>query len=64
MDVKQAYDQLCREYIDSCKACDECVAEWWCIENQLRTGRAPQSNCPDKLKEYYRQKSGKKESKQ
>ena len=56
MKQKDAYEQLCREYLGNCKVCDSCVAEVWCIENQVKKSRVPQKDCTEKLKEYFRQR--------
>ena len=56
MKQKDAYEQLCREYLGNCKICDSCVAEGWCIENQVKKSRVPQKDCVEKLKEYFRQR--------
>ena len=52
MKRSDAYDYICREYLDKCKCCDECIAEYFCIHNQLRTSRYPQEDCVAKLQAY------------
>ena len=56
MKQREAYDRLCEEYLSKCKetGCDGCIAEFYCIENNLRTDRYPQNDCPEKLKAYLR----------
>ena len=56
MRLSEAYDMLCKEYLSKLSeyGCDGCVAEYYCIENQLRKDRFPQKDCVDKLKEYFR----------
>lgn len=54
MNKKEAYDLLCKAYLSNCSACDECEAYWYCVENDLRTARYPQADCPEKLKAYFR----------
>ena len=56
MKQQDAYEQLCREYLGNCKICYSCVAEGWCIENQVKKSRVPQKDCVEKLKEYFRQR--------
>ena len=57
MQRKDAYEIVVKEYLSKCNitGCDGCIAEFWCIENDLRTSRYPQDNCPEKLKAYLRQ---------
>lgn len=57
MKQKDAYDLLIKEYLSKCNetGCDGCIAEFYCIENHLRTDRYPQKDCPKKLKDYLRQ---------
>ena len=56
MKQSEAYDRVIVEYLSKCKetGCDGCIAEFYCIENNLRTDRYPQKDCPEKLKEYLR----------
>ena len=56
MKQKEAYDRLCKEYLSKCKeiGCDGCIAEYYCIENHLRTDCFPQKDCPEKIKDYLR----------
>lgn len=56
MKQKEAYDRICEEYLSKCKevGCDGCIAEFYCIENGLRSDRYPQEDCPKKLKDYLR----------
>ena len=49
---EQVLYRLASEYLSKCTVCDECCAEYYCITNQLKTGRAPKDNCPDKIIEY------------
>lgn len=57
MKQSEAYDRLCKEYLSKCKGvgCDGCIAEFYCIENGLRSDRYPQEDCQKKLKDYLRQ---------
>ena len=57
MKKDDAYELLVKEYLSKCRdsGCDGCVAEYYCIKNNLRTDRYPQNDCPDKLKDYFRQ---------
>ena len=41
MNLKESYDYLCKEYLSKCKTCDECIAETYCILNNLRNSRYP-----------------------
>lgn len=56
MKMKESYNLLIKEYIDKCDCCDECIAEFYCIENDLRTYRSPveKNKCHENLKEYLR----------
>ena len=58
MKQTEAYDHIIKEYLSKCNetGCDGCVAEYYCIENHLRTDRFPQKDCPEKLKDYLRLK--------
>ena len=51
MKQKDAYDLLIKEYLSKCNetGCDGCIAEFYCIENHLRTDRYPQKDCPKKF---------------
>lgn len=51
MKKDDAYDILCEEYLSKCNTCDECVAEYYCIENNLRDSKG---NCVEKIKGYFR----------
>jgi hypothetical protein len=57
MKKDDAYELLVKEYLSKCRdsGCDGCVAEYYCIKNNLRTDRYPQDDCSDKLKEYFKQ---------
>lgn len=57
MKKDDAYELLVKEYLSKCKeyGCDSCIAEHYCIQNNLRTDRYPQKDCPNKLKEYFKQ---------
>lgn len=48
----KAMDKICREYLSKSECCDECCAEFYCIENHLRSSRVPQDYCVDNLKAY------------
>ena len=41
---------LCNEYLNKCNCCDECCAEYFCIENQLR---AEKRDCINNLITYF-----------
>ena len=41
---------LCNEYLSKCNCCDECCAEYFCIENQLRTEKR---DCVNNLITYF-----------
>ena len=58
MKMGEAYDLLIKEYLDKCQytGCDGCIAEIYCIENNLRTDRYPQRDCPEKLKAYLKRR--------
>lgn len=49
-------ERLIKEYISKCKACDECFAEIFCITNDLRKSREPQSYCVDNIIAYLKLK--------
>ncbi len=51
-----AFELLIKEYLNKCACCDECIAEYYCIENNLRNSRFPQTDCPEKLRNYLMQK--------
>ena len=63
MKLKNAYNLIIKEYLSKCEliGCDGCIAEFYCIENCLRTSRYPDENCPQKLKDYLRKLYEKKE---
>ncbi len=42
---KESEELLAKEYINKVKCCDECFCEMFCIENGLRKGRKPYSEC-------------------
>ena len=44
--------KLASEYLSKCAVCDECCAEYYCITNQLKKGRIPKDDCPNKIIEY------------
>lgn len=52
MKQAEAYTLLCKEYLSKCNACDECIAEYYCIKNNLRLARYPQKDCAEKIKAY------------
>lgn len=54
MKKQDAYDLICKEYLDKCKeyGCDSCIAETWCLMNNLKYDRYPQDNCIHKLQAY------------
>ena len=56
MNQKDAYEHICGEYLRKCKACDECIAQTFCILNGLRTDRVPQKGCEEKLKRYLKER--------
>ena len=60
MKKSEAYELIIREYLEKLKTnfegCDGCIAEYYCINNQLKTTRSPQAGCPEKLKAYLRQR--------
>lgn len=56
MKQKDAYELLILEYLHKCKACDECIAEFFCIRNGLRKAREPHYGCDKKLKLYLRER--------
>ena len=58
MNKDNAYDLIVREYLSKCNqsGCDGCIAEYYCIENGLKTDRYPQQDCQNKLKDYLRQR--------
>ena len=45
---------LCNEYLSKCNCCDECCAEYFCIENQLRTEKR---DCVNNLVMYFIQRN-------
>ena len=45
---------LCIEYLSKCNCCDECCAEFFCIENQLRTEKR---DCVNNLEMYFMQRN-------
>jgi hypothetical protein len=56
MKQKDEYELLRREYLSKCRACDECIAEHFCISNHLRKAREPHEGCEEKLKLYLRER--------
>lgn len=54
MNIKEAYNKICKEYIDNLHeiGCDGCMAQIFCIKNDLRTDRYPQKDCVAKLQKY------------
>ena len=46
------YRLLASEYLSKCECCDECFAEFYCIENQLRASRVPQDYCVKNIYTY------------
>ena len=62
MSKDDAYEILVKEYLSKLNitGCDGCVAQYYCILNNLRTDRYPQENCQFKIKEYFNQAQGKK----
>lgn len=46
--------KLIKEYLSKCEeyGCDSCMAQTYCIENNLRDSRHPQDYCEDNLREY------------
>lgn len=60
MNQKDAYNLIIHEYLDKLKhpdyGCDSCIVQTYCIYNDLRTDRYPQSDCPKKLKEGLRRR--------
>lgn len=53
---KESEELLAKEYIDKVKCCDECFCEMFCIENGLRKGREPHSECYKNVLGNLRQK--------
>lgn len=47
-------EKLIVEYLSKCKACDECFAQFYCIEHGLRTSRTPKVYCPGNIKMFLR----------
>lgn len=43
---------LIREYLSKCDCCDECMAETFCILNEMRKSRVPQEYCEKNIEEY------------
>jgi len=58
MKQADAYTLMCKEYLSKCEesGCDGCIAEHYCIKNNLRADRYPQKDCVNKLKAYLRNK--------
>lgn len=56
MKRSDAYNLLIKEYLSKCNACDECVAQIYCISNNLRTARYPIDGCEKKVADYMRQR--------
>lgn len=54
MKQSEAYELLRKEYLSKLQdiGCDGCIAEYYCIENNLRKDRFPQADCSEKLKQY------------
>lgn len=55
MKMKDAYERIVKEYLSKLTTCDECIAEYFCIENRLKKARVPQDKCESNLKDYLRQ---------
>lgn len=58
MNILDAFELLIVEYLNKCRehGCDSCIAQIFCIENNLRKSRYPQDDCPDKIKKYLEQR--------
>ena len=56
MKQSDAYDLLIKEYLLKCNACDECIAQIYCIANGLRTARHPVDGCEKKAADYLKQR--------
>lgn len=55
MKMKDAYERIVKEYLSKLTACDECIAEYFCIEYGLKKARVPQDKCESNLKDYLQQ---------
>lgn len=51
----EAFALLIKEYLSKCSCCDECFAQLYCIENQLRTSRLPQEYCVNNICDYLKE---------
>ena len=51
--TEEQTDKLIKEYLSKCECCDECFAEYFCIENDLRKDRIPQDYCVCNIKQYF-----------
>lgn len=58
MKQKDAYRRLIAEYLSKCNCCDECFAEGFCIQNQLKYSREQDASCPEKIELYFRNLKG------
>jgi hypothetical protein len=52
MKQSDAYKFLIREYLQKCHACNEFIAEHFCIRNNLCKAREPREECEIHLKLY------------
>ena len=45
--------KLANEYISKCQQCDDCFAEFYCVEHGIKENRIPDENkCPNKVITY------------
>jgi hypothetical protein len=55
MDTDGMLERLSAEYVGKCNCCDECFAEFYCIENNLRTSRCPNDDCHKNVIKYLKE---------
>jgi len=55
MDTDGMLERLSAEYVGKCNCCDECFAEFYCIENDLRVSRCPNDDCHKNVIEYLKE---------
>lgn len=52
MGLKSQLDYMIGSYLEKVTDCDSCMAQCFCIKNDLRKSREPQDYCNDNLSKY------------